>query len=98
MFPYPVTSHQPVSSIPKEVSMPQIQSSLKEQLLRDNDEFQKLNQQHHEYDDRLSTLTDKLVLSDDEQREESELKKKKLQLKDRMAAMVRDASQDGAHP
>jgi len=78
--------------------MPQIQSSLKEQLLRDNDEFQKLNQQHHEYDDRLSTLTDKLVLSDDEQREESELKKKKLQLKDRMAAMVRDASQDGAHP
>ena len=78
--------------------MPQIQSSLKEQLLRDNDEFQKLNQQHHEYDDRLSTLTDKVVLSDDEQREESELKKKKLQLKDRMAAMVRDASQDGAHP
>ena len=78
--------------------MPQIQSPLKEQLLRDNDEFQKLNQQHHEYDDRLSTLTDKVVLSDDEQREESELKKKKLQLKDRMAAMVRDAGQDGAHP
>ncbi len=42
--------------------MPQIQPSSKEQLLRDNDEFQKLNQQHHEYDDRLSTLTDKLVL------------------------------------
>ena len=78
--------------------MPQIQSSLKEQLLRDNDEFQKLDQQHHEYDDRLSTLTDKVVLSDDEQREESELKKKKLRLKDRMAAIVRDASQDGAHP
>ena len=78
--------------------MPQIQSSLKEQLLRDNDEFQKLNQQHHEYDDRLSTLTDKVVLSDDEQREESELKKKKLRLKDRMAAIVRDARQDGAHP
>ena len=78
--------------------MPQIQASLKEQLLRDNDEFQKLSQQHHEYDDRLSRLTDKLVLNDDEQREESELKKKKLQLKDRMAAMVRDADQDGAHP
>ena len=78
--------------------MPQIQASLKEQLLRDNDEFQKLNQQHHQYDDRLSTLTDKVVLSDDEQREESELKKKKLRLKDRMAAIVRDASQDGAHP
>ncbi len=78
--------------------MPRIQASLKEELLRDNDEFQKLNQQHHEYDDRLLALTEKLVLNDEEQREESELKKKKLQLKDRMAAMVRDASQHAAHP
>lgn len=78
--------------------MPQIQASSKAELLRDNDEFQRLNQQHHEYDDRLHALTEKLVLSDEEQREESELKKKKLQLKDRMAAMVRDASQQAAHP
>ena len=77
--------------------MPQIQASSKAELLRDNDEFQKLNQRHHEYDDRLHALTEKLVLSDEEEREESELKKKKLQLKDRMAAMVRDASQHAAH-
>ena len=78
--------------------MTQSQTSVREQLMRDNDEFQKLSQQHHEYDDRLHTLTEKLVLSDEEQREESELKKKKLQLKDRMAAMVRNASEGGAHP
>ena len=78
--------------------MPQSQTSVTKELLSDNDEYQKLSQQHHEFDDRLHALTEKVVLNDDEQREESELKKKKLRLKDRMAAMLRDANQDAAHP
>ena len=78
--------------------MPQSQTSVTKELLSDNDEYQKLSQQHHEFDDRLHALTEKVVLNDDEQREESELKKKKLRLKDCMAAMLRDANQDAAHP
>ena len=65
--------------------------SLKERLIAQNDEYRRLDQQHHEYENRLLTLTDKVVLSDDEQLEETTLKKKKLQLKDRMEAIARQA-------
>jgi uncharacterized protein YdcH (DUF465 family) len=43
-------------------------------------------------------LTDKLVLSDEEQLEENTLKKKKLQVKDRMEAIARQARVGSAHP
>jgi uncharacterized protein YdcH (DUF465 family) len=45
----------------------------------------------------LSTLTEKAVLSDDEQVEEVTLKKKKLHVKDRMEAIARQLRQ-GATP
>lgn len=67
--------------------------SLKERLIAQNEEYRRLDQQHHEYESRLLTLTDKVVLSDDEQLEETTLKKKKLQLKDRMEAIARQARQ-----
>jgi uncharacterized protein YdcH (DUF465 family) len=46
----------------------------------------------------LVVLTDKPVLSDDEQVEEVTLKKKKLQVKDRMEAIVRQFREGDAHP
>jgi uncharacterized protein YdcH (DUF465 family) len=70
--------------------MTQDSASTKEFLL-ENDEYRKLDAQHHEFDDRLRTLMDKTILSDDEQLEETTLKKKKLQLKDRMEAIARQA-------
>lgn len=73
--------------------MPQIAGSLKETLLGQNEEYRRLDEQHHEFDNRLRTLTEKIVLSDEEQVEETMLKKRKLQVKDRMEAIARQAAQ-----
>lgn len=54
-----------------------------------NDEYRQLEAQHHQYESRLGELADKAVLSDEEQVEEITLKKKKLQLKDRMQEIAR---------
>lgn len=62
---------------------------LKEVLLRTNEEFSQLAAKHHELEDRLHQLTAKHYLSEPEQLEEVTLKKKKLQLKDRMEDILR---------
>ena len=66
----------------------QSQSS-RELLLRTDEEFNRLAAQHHELDDRLKELTAKSYLSEPEQLEQSTLKKRKLQLKDRMEDILR---------
>ena len=58
-------------------------------LLRESEEFQQLFERHRELDERLSALTRKLFLSEEEKVEEVTLKKKKLVIKDRMATMIR---------
>lgn len=70
---------------------------IREELLEVNEEYRRLNEQHREYESRLTSLTSKTLLSDQEQVEETTLKKKKLQLKDRMEAIAREA-RAGAHP
>lgn len=62
---------------------------LKEQLLRTDAEFRTLYDRHHELDERLRTYANMSHLSDDEQRDEVLLKKRKLMLKDRMEDIVR---------
>jgi uncharacterized protein YdcH (DUF465 family) len=62
---------------------------LKHLLLETNDEYRQLAAKHHELDDRLHELIAKHYLSDDEQFEEVRLKKRKLQLKDRMEEILR---------
>ena len=67
-------------------------------FLMENEEYRRLDAQHHEYESRLTALTAKAVLSSDEQVEESTLKKRKLQIKDRMQAIARQVRGGAAHP
>jgi uncharacterized protein YdcH (DUF465 family) len=68
----------------------------REGLLKRNEEYRRLDQEHHEYESKLVRFSDKLVLSDEEQVEETMLKKKKLQTKDRMEAIARQARETHA--
>lgn len=62
---------------------------LKELLLQTNEEFRSLASRHHDLEHRLHELTSKQYLSEPEQIEEVDLKKRKLQLKDRMESILR---------
>lgn len=55
-----------------------------EPLVQTDEEFHQLAAKHHELEGRLNELTAKPYLSVPEQLEEVELKKRKLQIKDRM--------------
>ncbi len=62
---------------------------VRELLLRESEEFQQLSKRHQELDERLTALTSKYFLSEEEKLEEITLKKRKLAIKDRMAHMIR---------
>ena len=62
---------------------------LKQVLLQTDEEFNQLAAKHHELEGRLRELTTKPYLSEPEQLEEVTLKKRKLQLKDRMEDILR---------
>jgi uncharacterized protein YdcH (DUF465 family) len=65
--------------------------------LQGDDEFSQLASKHHELEDRLHELTAKPYLSEPEQFEEVTLKKRKLQLKDRMEDILRRHRQEHTH-
>jgi uncharacterized protein len=69
--------------------MPTDVSELRNRLLQHNDEFRQLVAQHHDLDERLTSLSSKSYLSDNEQIEETQIKKRKLHLKDRMEDILR---------
>jgi uncharacterized protein YdcH (DUF465 family) len=73
---------------------------LKELLLKTDEEFRQLAAQHQELDDRLHELALKAYLSESEHVEEITLKKKKLQLKDKMEDILRRHRVDrpGSYP
>jgi uncharacterized protein YdcH (DUF465 family) len=62
---------------------------LRELLLQSDQEFRELALKHHELDDRLHELSARPYLSESEQFEEIQLKKKKLHLKDQMEGILR---------
>jgi uncharacterized protein YdcH (DUF465 family) len=66
--------------------------AVRDELLRHNPAFRDLVQRHQTFEKRLSELAHLSYPSDDEQVEESTLKKRKLQLKDEIYAMMHDYS------
>jgi uncharacterized protein YdcH (DUF465 family) len=69
--------------------MPTDFDAMKERLLQTDDEFRQLSEKHRELDSRLKELSDKPYLSESEQLDAVTLKKRKLQLKDRMEDILR---------
>ena len=63
-------------------------SAIKEVLAKENIEFKKLYETHKSYEKRLDQLIRRPYLSTAEEMEISELKKKKLILKDQMLVMM----------
>ena len=59
-------------------------------LLRTDEHFRQMVSEHHELDVRIRSLTTQSYLSDQQQFEEVALKKRKLALKDRIEAVVRE--------
>ena len=66
---------------------------LKPLLLETDDEFRQLATKHRELEERLHALSTKHYLSGQEQVEEITLKKRKLQLKDKMEEILRSYRQ-----
>jgi uncharacterized protein YdcH (DUF465 family) len=66
-------------------------------LLQTDEEFHQLAAKHHELESRLHELHSKHYLSEPEQIEAVTLKKRKLQLKDRMEDIIRRRRQQHHH-
>jgi uncharacterized protein len=66
-----------------------LDAGIRRQLLQTDEEFRTLSERHHELDARLHQLAERNHLDDHEQVEETTLKKRKLQLKDRMEDILR---------
>jgi len=64
--------------------------AVKGELLKSNPAFRDLVHQHQNYEQRLMELCGLTYPNDDEQIEESTLKKKKLMVKDAIYAMMHD--------
>jgi len=72
------------------------EKDLVSQLMASNEEYRSLAEQHSSFDRRLEELADRRFPSQEEQIEEARLKKKKLQIKDRMHGMLREIQQQAS--
>ena len=65
--------------------------AIREQLMANNDEYQRLREEHARYAAQLEQLTSKIYLSEQERLAEVRLKKLKLRVKDQMELLVQRA-------
>jgi uncharacterized protein YdcH (DUF465 family) len=66
-------------------------AAIREQLMVNNKEYQRLYEEHERYDAQLMQLESKKFLTEQEQVEEVRLKKLKLRAKDQMEQLVHRA-------
>ncbi len=66
--------------------------TIKNELIKENQVFRELVRQHQTYEERLSELSGLTYPSDEEMLEETNLKKKKLIVKDEIYSMIQDYS------
>lgn len=62
---------------------------LKAELIKTDDDFRRLYQEHQEYERRLQEINQKTLLSQDDEMEEKRIKLHKLMLKDQMEQLLR---------
>jgi uncharacterized protein YdcH (DUF465 family) len=65
---------------------------VRDELIKENQNFRELVHQHQDYEKRLNELAQLTYPNDDELLEESTLKKKKLNVKDEIYAMIENYS------
>lgn len=70
---------------------------LRDELMKSDQNFRELVQQHQNYEQRLDELANLTYPSDEEQLEESTLKKKKLALKDKIYTIIDQHSKKISH-
>jgi uncharacterized protein len=61
-----------------------------ESLRKDNEEFRKLLEEHHQLEGLLAEIDKKVYLTPEEEIERKRIQKQKLIKKDRMAELIRD--------
>lgn len=62
---------------------------LKAELIKTDDEFRRLYEEHQEYERRLQEINQKSLLSQEDEAEEKKIKLHKLMLKDHMEQILR---------
>lgn len=62
---------------------------LKAELIKTDDEFRRLYEEHQEYERRLDSINQKQLLSQEDEVEEKKIKLHKLVLKDHMEQILR---------
>lgn len=74
------------------------EEKIKEILLKNNEDFRKIHQEHQQCEQSLDQLRSKSFLTEEERLQEKMLKKKKLKLKDEMYRMILEYRQrTGGH-
>jgi len=68
-------------------------TQVKDELMASDETFRRLAQEHQQYAQRLESLVTKRFLSEEEQIEETRLKKLNLRLKDQMEQIVHQHNQ-----
>jgi len=69
--------------------------ALKQDLLRTNETFRRLHDEHKECEARLAQLSQRSLPSEEDEAEEKRLKVHKLALKDRMEVLLREHRSSG---